>query len=466
MATSRYIKVKEKNKEKDSKRLITVFVFLFVALGFMFAMGGFTYGRLVTAAILGLGVLLSIEDNFCLLCFCLPFASMLKLSQDSSTIIPIFYIIIVFKLMSREKMDVPPLSFFAFLLLAALQTFTIFFYDSIITSIFAFLLNVIFVFFLSNYFSSQEFNSPHLLSTASLCIGVSSTIMLLLNDLFPRLPHLVHPQRAAMIEEADRYAATVLDPNELSQLILIAICLLIAILPSIKSAFGKFLSFAAMTYMAITGIRTHSKSYVISILFLFAFLLFNYLRMITKKQGLAAAISRIVPIVFLAIIGGIFIINYALIPIFEARSTEQTDFFTGRTSIWNKYILALLQSPDVLLIGCGANNVTGIFKLFGYEYDTVPHNFYLEYVIQFGFGGLAAIFMCWKRVMSLIKSKLNTFFSLPLAAFLITAFGISVNDNDCLFILLALLSLPIPEELNQQVITTNKKKPASLRRPL
>ena len=463
MATSRYIKVKEK---KENKWLLPLLIVLFSFLGVAFAAGGFTYGRYVTVLILGLGVLLDIDDTFCLLCFCLPFASLLKFSLESTTIIAILYIVIVFKLMSKERMDVPPIAFFAFLILASLQTFTIFFYNSIITNVFSTLLNVVFVLFTSTYFSSSELKSSRLLIPASLCLSISTTIMLLLCDIFPQLPYLAHPERHAQLVAANRYGATVLDPNELSQLILIAICLLIAILPAIKSFWRKFICIAMIIYMAIVGVRTNSKSYVLTIIVLFVFLLFIYLRNIVRNEGSSSGITKLIPIVIIAIVGTVFMFQYMVIPVFESRSTENTDFLTNRTNIWEYYIEALLQSPDVLLIGCGANNVTGVLKLVGNNSKVVPHNFYLEYLIQFGFGGIVMFCLCWKKVLVSVKSKLNTFFFLPLAAFLITSFGISVNANDCLFILLALLSLPIPEELNQQVITTKIKKPASIRRPL
>lgn len=463
MAMSRYIKVKEKT---ENKWLIPLFVFLFATLGVAFSAGGFTYGRYVTVIILGLGVLLDIDDTFCLLCFCLPFASLLKFSLSSTTIIAILYIVVIFKLMSKERMDVPPIAFFAFLILASLQTFTIFLYNSIITNVFSTLLNVVFVLFTSTYFSSQEFKNSRLLISASLCLSISCTLMLLLCDIFPQLPRLAHAERYAELVAANRYAATVLDPNELSQLILIAICLLIAIMPSIKTAFSKIVIVIMAIYMAFTGVRTNSKSYVVSIFFLFAFLLFIYLRSVVQKEGAGAVITKLIPIILVAVAGAVLLIQFVVVPVFEARSSEQTDLLTNRTNIWGNYIEALFQSPDVLLIGCGANNVTGVLRLVGNTSTVVPHNFYLEYIIQFGFGGLVMLFLCWKKVFTTLRSKLNTYFALPLLVFMITAFGISVNANDCLFILLALLSIPLPEELSQQVIATRKREPSPTRRPL
>lgn len=453
MAMSRYIKVKEKT---ENKWLIPLFVFLFAALGVAFAAGGYTYGRYVTIIILGLATLLNIDDLFCLICFALPFASMLKLAQGSTTILAILYIIILIKLMSREKMDLPPISFFAFLVFAALQTLTIFFYDSVITNIFSTLLNIAFVFLISNYFLSKEFNNPNLLTNASLCFSLSTTLDLLLCDIFPNIPRLVHAKRYAVISSANRYAASVLDPNELSQIILIAISLLIAIFPSFKNKTSKFFAIAMIIYMAITGVRTNSKSYVLTIIPLFLFLIFIYLRTIFKNKGATATIMHLIPILLLTIAGGLLIINYMVIPVFEARSGENTDLLTNRSSIWSRYIMSLFSNPDVLFIGCGANNVTSLLRLAGLSGDGVPHNAYLEYIIQFGLGGLTMMYLCWKKAFISIKNKLNTFFVLPLISFLITSFGLSINANDCFFILFTLLALPLAENINTPLISFHK----------
>lgn len=454
MATSRYIKQVNKT---DNNWLLPLLVVLFSGLGIAFSIGGYTAGRYFTILLVGVSLLLNVEDLLCFIMFCFPFSSMLKLSAATISVLPILYLIVIVKLLAYKKLNLPLLSLFCYMALALLQILTIPFYEAAYTGIISLLLNAALVLFSASYFNSEKFDKPYLLTSASLFFGSGATVMLLLNDLFPHLPSMVDAAKQLELEKADRYAATILDPNELAQILLIAIGLLIAVMPSIRSKWGKFFSMVMMVYMAFTGLRTHSKSYVISLVLLFAVIMLTYLRIVAKKGGSGKAFLRLVPVLALMLIVGIFLLVYVVIPVFETRSSEQTDLLTNRLGIWERYLSALLQSPDTLLIGCGAGNVTGLIRMIGQNTNTVPHNAYLEYVIQFGLVGLALLLTSWKNALSLLKQKSNTYFVIPLAAFLITAFGISVNANDCPFLLLTLLAMPLPPSTDKPMIQARKR---------
>ena len=455
MATSRYI-VQNKNEYKDSKWLFPFLIIFFSGLGIAFASGAFSYSRIFAAALIGIVCLLNIEDAFCLIIFAYPFSSMLKFSSETISIFPILYLIIILKIITKGKISISSISLMCYIFFAVLQALCIALYEAQYTGILSALLNIAFVLFIADYMNKRSSDARPLLPKASLCFAVGTSLMLLLSDIFPQMPMLVHAGKTSAVENAGRYAATVVDPNELAQIILIAIGLLIATHSYLKSLSTKLFSFVMMVYLALTGIRTQSKSYVITVVALFAFLMIAYIRNVSQREGANKAIAKLFPIILLAVIGCALLITYVVIPVFEARSGEQTSFLTGRDNIWLKYIDALRQRFDVTLLGCGSGNVTHIMKLVGRGGKGVPHNTYLEYVIQYGILGLTLLFAVWKQPMSSIKMKLNTFYVIPLVALLITAFGISVNSSDCPFVLLALLSLPLPED-NQQTIRNNQR---------
>ena len=456
MVTSRYI-IQNKSEYKENKLLLPLLIAFFFGLGVAFSMGGYDYSRFFAIALVAISFLLNIEDVFSLIMFAFPFSSMLKLTEDSISILPILHLVIIFKIISKNKFSVPPTSLLCFFVLAFMQTINIFLYQATFATIFSMLLNICFVLIVSHYALEHKESISNLLPKVSFTFATGTSIMLLLSDIYPHLPMLVHAEKTTAVEAAGRYAATVVDPNELAQIILIAIGLLIAAIPAFQSLFAKLLAIVMMVYMAITGIRTHSKSYAITILALFAFLMIVYIRHTAKQQGLNKTMVRLLPILLLSAVGFGLILTYVVVPVFASRSEEQTNFWTGRDNIWVNYLYALLNRLDVILIGCGAGNVTGIMRLVGSSAAQVPHNSYLEYVIQFGFIGLVLLFKVWKEAMASIKQKLGTFYVIPLVAFLITAFGISVNDNDCPFILMALLSLPLPDETTQPQINTSHK---------
>ncbi len=458
MATNRYIK---KDKKEKGYELLVLLTILFAALGTVFSFGAFSYGSVLTILITFYALSLDKEDLLCLIMFAFPFSSMLKLSLESISFIAVFCLLMLFKLFSDKRISVSPTSLLCFILFIALQVVTILIYDANYMTVTSMLISAAFVMFVSAHFGSSAEENQTILLRASLCFSIGTSLMLLLSDLFPRLPYQVHPTKYAELVAANRYGATILDPNELAQVILIAIGLLIAVIPSLKSKFTKFLSIVLVLYMAITGIRTNSKSYVLSIVLLFAFLMFLYIRMVVKKEGASKAFSRFLPVLLVAAVGCAFLIVNFVIPVFDARSSEQTDMLTNRTGIWESYIQALSLRIDVMLFGCGPSNVTHLMKLMGRITSTVPHNTYLEYVIQFGGIGLILLFVAWKATFKQIKAKMNSYYVLPLVAFLITAFGISVNANDCPYILLALLSLPLPTTNNLRIIEVRNSKRGS-----
>jgi len=190
---------------------------------------------------------------------------------------------------------------------------------------------------------------------------------------------------------------------------------------------------------------------------LFAFLMFVYIRVVAKREGTTKAFYRVLPVLLIAVIGCVFLFVNFVLPVFEARSSEQTDVLTNRTGIWGDYVKALSMRTDVALWGCGAGNVSSIMKMVGRTTSVVPHNTYLEYIIQFGLFGMILLFVSWKNMFKQIKVKLNTYYILPLVAFLITSFGISVNSNDCPYILFALLSLPLAENNAPQILQARKR---------
>lgn len=460
MATSRYIKQVNKT---DNNWLLPLLVVLFSGLGIAFSIGGYTAGRYFTILLVGVSLLLNVEDLLCFIMFCFPFSSMLKLSAATISIIPFLYLVFIIKVLLKGKLSFPHQSVLCFLLFAVLQMLSIAIYNAAATDILSMLLNVGFVLFVSYYTINHQEAINNLLPKASLHFAVGTCIMLLLSDIFPHLPRLVNATKVDAIESINRYAATVVDPNELAQIILISIGLLIAIMPSFKHTVMNVLAVIMIAYLAITGIRTGSKSYAITLMAIFMLLIVVYVRITARRFGAAKALIRIFPILLIATVGTVLILSNVIIPIFTSRAEDQTNFWNGRNNIWADYLQALFRRLDVLLIGCGASNVTTLMELAGAgPRSGVPHNAYLEYLIQFGVLGLTVLGFALKSVWGAIKKKINTYYIIALMAFVITAFGISINANDCPFILLALLSLPLPEK----TLAIAQQKPEKTGAPL
>ena len=90
MATSRYIKQQNNTKNHWLIPLLAVF---FAAMGTVFAFFGYEAGQYFTMVVLLMGALLNVDDSFCLILFCLPFTSLLKLSASSISVLPFLYLL-------------------------------------------------------------------------------------------------------------------------------------------------------------------------------------------------------------------------------------------------------------------------------------------------------------------------------------------------------------------------------------
>ena len=276
---------------------------------------------------------------------------------------------------------------------------------------------------------------------AGLFLAMGVAVSIVVCDVFPNILNFISKSQQEILEGADRFGALFIEPNEFSQIVLVAIGLLIATFTSYKKVIAKVGIISLMVYLVINGLRSNSKSYVLTLFGLLCVLMVFYVINFFKKKRSAIAIIGFMSMLIVGILAGYYLIFNVIIPVFELRG-ENADLLTGRDVIWATYIDAILQRIDVIAIGCGAGNVTAILKLVGSVHGSmVPHNVYIEYLVQFGIVGMAMLLISWEDAFRSIRRR-TALFWIPALAFLITSFGISANSNDCIFILVALMSMP------------------------
>lgn len=432
---------KETKLQKKTKILYAVLTVLACITAFVFNSMGYSGSRIIVLLLLGIAMVTDIEKNFCLIAFCLPMSSVLKLSSTSISILPLLYFIVIIKLVLQRKVRLNLYSVIALAFFSVWQLFSVLAYGAGIVSVVSLLLNVVFVVFCSAYLIEYGEENKQLKATSVFYIS-GTFLEILLCDIFPNIPYIIDYEKQSKLDYNNRYAAMNMDPNEYSQMILVAIGLAVALLPLIKSKLGKVVDIAVIVYLGVNGYRSYSKSYVLSLLLLFFVALVIYLFETAKEKGPIITMLKFVPIMVVGIIGASVLYKYVVVPVFEARSEYQADILTGRDYIWREYFKALKQRIDVVIIGCGANNSSFLHQ-YCFLHGSVAHNLYLEFLIQFGVTGMIALAIAWRdAIKSIVKNKLTNYMVLPLAAFLITSFGISANANDCLYVLMLIMSMP------------------------
>ena len=434
---------------KDEKAQIFLLLALVTILfinAFFFNIAGYSYGRFFAILIVAIAACLNIENAYYIVVFSFPFASILKLGATTISILPILYAIIIFKMILSRNFKINNMECIAALIIAAMQLLYVALYGAGMMSIISVILNIVFVMFSLSYLKSNEAESNKLITTSAIFLLIAVALNMLICDIFPDIPYTIDAEKASALQVDDRFGGLFVEPNELAQVILVAVGFFVAVFNSIKSKALRIFLIGVAMYVAINGIRTNSKSYVLVAFGLIVLSFFMYLRHTSKKKGFGAVILRFIPVFAVLSFVSVYLLVNIVIPVFDARASTGADLLSNRGDIWSNYLSLLTQRADVLLAGYGVGNVANSLRLIGVVSDRVPHNLYLEFIVQFGLIGLTFWVFAWKRTWRELFKKTKSLFLLPILAFATTSFAISANSNDCFYILMLLISMPFSSD--------------------
>lgn len=438
---------------KDDKAQILLLLSLVTILfinAFFFNIAGYSYGRFFAILIVAIAACLSIENAYYLVVFSFPFASILKLSATTISILPILYAIIILKLVLSRNFKINNTECIAALIIAAMQLLYVALYGAGMMSIISIILNIVFVMFSVSYLKSRGSDSNKLITTSAIFLLVAVALNILICDIFPDIPYIIDVGKQSALQADNRFGGLFIEPNELAQVILVAVGFFVAVFKSIKSKALRIILVGIALYLAINGIRTNSKSYVLVILGLIVLSFFMYLVYTSKKKGFGTVIVRFIPVFAVLALVSVYLVINIIIPVFEDRGSTGADILSNRGEIWSNYLSLLAQRTDVLLAGYGIGNVSKSLNLIGIETNVVPHNLYIEFVIQFGLIGLAIFAIAWKTAWREFFKKARSLFIIPILAFATTSLALSANSNDCFYILMLLIAMPYSHTLNNR----------------
>ena len=404
---------------------------------FLFNSYGFAIGRLFVAVVILCSLLLSVDENIFLLAFCLPFSSVLKLSESSITILPILYLIIILKLALKEKVSCNFFSFVALGALIVLQILACVFYEASFFSVVSFALSLIFVVICGGYVSKNTEKNIYYLKNIALFFVGAVCLETVLSRIFLDIPYFISSYKHSLIVSAGRFAGLNIDPNEYAQLVLISIGLIIATIPTLNKYSHKVFCWIVIAGLVVGGFFTYSKSYALTLLAVFVVFFFIYMFKLFREKG-TNGLLILIPISLLFLIGSFFIYENIILSIFEKRSGD--DLLTGRGEIWLNYIIAFFNRADCFLWGFGVSNSVYLVKDLGVTH--VPHNLYIEYFVQFGIIGVTMLCIGLKEQIKNILKKSKTYMGVFILAFAITSLGISANANDVVFFILMIVCIP------------------------
>lgn len=379
------------------------------------------------------------EKKYYVILFTLPFASIFKIGSGLPSSIVLLYILYIIQVLLQKNTKIKTIDYLFFVLIALLQFISMSIYQGSYSNLLSFILNILFMkvciynFIQLNNKQTVLYNSVYIYSVA-MCLTIVSA------DIFPEIPYIVMWEKQTLLMSINRFSGLNADPNYYSQLVLVAICLLIGSLLA-KQKKTRLLGLLLGVFLIINGFRSISKSYALSIIVVIATSFYYFINSIQNKSyndRLKKILLSIV-IVNVGMISLIFVIQEFVIPIFEMR-TETNDILTGRGDIWKEYINLMILKPEILSIGVGfANDANILGKELGVY--MAPHNIYIELIIGCGLVGIILLLLLFRDLFKHFKYTIKSPYFMFLVIFLFTSFGLSLSSNDAFFILIPLIIL-------------------------
>lgn len=410
----------------------SVYAFMFNSFNYAF---GFVFSVFYTAVFL----FLTPEKKYYFILFTLPFASIFKIASGLPSTIVLLYLLYIIHVISQKNMKIKTVDCLLLLLIILFQFISITIYQGSYANLLSFILNIIFMKVCILSFIHLPDKNRVLFNSVSI-FGIAMSLSIVIADIFPDIPYIVMWEKQTLLMSINRFSGLNADPNYYSQLVLVAICLLIASLFT-KQKTVRLLVFLLCMFLVVSGFRSISKSYALSMVVILTASFYYFINSLPQKSyidGLKKILSSIV-IINAGIISLILVIREFVIPIFEKR-TETNDILTGRGDIWKDYIELLTVKPEILSIGVGFSNDANIL---GKELGVymAPHNVYLELAVGCGLIGIFLLLILFRDLFKKCGSTIKSPFFMYILIFSFTSFGLSISSNDAFFILIPLIIL-------------------------
>lgn len=359
------------------------------------------------------------------LCFLLPFANIVKISQGQISLFTVFFAIyvlrIIFKTGRLNRM---------FLLTAFIFAGYCLFFSGpgkiavIVTMVCGFAM-------LREVTESDEYNYQHVLYAFCFGIIVSSCIGLFREQL-PIIQSFCKEvvQKTGAGEYAERFIGLSENPNYYTMDISIAMGCLVSTICISKI---KPIYMILLAVLAVFGLMSVSKSFLLVFVVMVVILLLNSLR----SGG-----TTFFKLSFALIVAGVCILVFAEEAIdtyiFRLTNVETDDISsltTGRTDIWLFYIKAILKDFRILFFGSGLGEII----------DHGLHNTYLEMIFYIGLVGVALYLFLLKSSIVIKRFPRNILYYIPLLILLIRFMGIGMFVHDSLWYYMAIICLLLKE---------------------
>lgn len=373
----------------------------------------------VVVALLPLGTCLP------MLCFLLPFGNIIKTDPDQFSFFTVFFAIyvlrIIFKTGRLNRMFLLTAFIFAGYCLAVSGFGQI---VTIVTMVCGFTM-------LREVTESDEYDYLHVLYAFCFGIIISSCIGLFREQL-PIIESFSQDElhKVGSDEYAARFVGLNVNPNYYTMDISVVLGCLVTTMCTQKMKPIYMILFAVM---AVFGLMSVSKSFLLVLAVMIVILLLNSLR----RGG-----TGFFKLSFVLILVGVLILVFAedsvetyILRLNEDSGSDLSSVTTGRFDIWMLYIKTILKDFKILFFGEGL----------GQRLEKGSHNTYIEMIYHIGLIGSALYLFVLKSSVAIKKFPRNILYYIPLLVLLIRFVGISMFMQDSIWYYITLICMLIKE---------------------
>lgn len=423
--------------KKSEGKLILLLSVLWLIYSFLFNRYSYSFGMVFSIIYTLIFINLNLQQKLYAIVFTLPFTSIFKINSSLPSIMIVLYMIYIIETLVVKKKQICLLDIICITGLAITQTIGVSIYNGSIIGIISFILNILFMrLCILNLKENEDTQKYNILVNVSLIFAISMILSITVADIFPQIPYIVLPEKQSLLMSIDRFSGLNGDPNYYSQLVLVAVSLLVG---KINIDNRKIITVLMGIFLIISGFRSRSKSYALTFILLVVLFYIYFARSVIKE---AKTYKNVLGFIIITLIGiaSVYIVFFnVVIPLIESR-TDSGDLLTGRGDIWQSYIYMIKMNPFILANGVGFSNSGNTLSQF-LGINKAPHNVYIELLVEVGVVGISFILCILRDLILNFRKIINSEFFIYIMMFAITSIGLSLSSNDAIYILLPMVTL-------------------------
>lgn len=422
------------HKDKTFTFLILIY---WISLCALFSRYAYTASFFLSVFICIVFVFLSLEQQWLFTLSALPFMTVFKFVSWLPSTSIILYVIFIIKSEIHGfhfKKD----ELIKFFLLFCVQFLLLLFYKQSFVSLVSLFVNLFFMIQAGKIIRFKfESRNEYFVYTVYI-YTISTVLMSILAQVFPNISSLVSNVEQSFTLNGTltrRFSGIAGDPNYYTQLITIAIAMMLTCMFYEINKGTKIIFSFCLFYLIYCGILTYSKSfYVIFACLLVIILFYVYLKFIKNIIGLVCILLCTPVIIYFFY----KLVMSFIIPGILQRVTQSVDLTSGRISIWFSYLEMFLNNPIIFLIGAGVGNAKNMVIPFLGKAQAA-HNAYIEMISDIGILGCILLYSIYKdeikKIFACLKSPMMSYFYV----FMISAMALSFSAYDTVFFMIPIL---------------------------